>query len=144
MTCECADRTSVVEVVNLYASCLDARDWAGLDSVFHPGAIGVYGGYTLQGRTAIVSSIAGFLDHCGPSQHLLGNHVVRIEGDEATSICKARVIHIGLGERAVLQPYEAIGTYRDQLARTSEGWRIVTRRFEVEIERGDGTILQPA
>ena len=142
--CDCADRTRVVEVVNRYADCLDARDWDGLDAVFHPDAIGVYGGYSLQGRTAIVRSIASFLDHCGPSQHLLGNHAVTIEGDEASSRCKARVIHIGLGERAALEPYEAIGTYHDQLSRTSEGWRIITRRFAVEIERGDATILRPA
>jgi hypothetical protein len=142
-----SDRDAVVEVVNLYAYCLDERDWPGLDEVFAADASARYGGPEgppLNGRPAIVASIRSFLDGCGPSQHLLGNHIVAIDGDEATARCKARVYHYGLGDRAALEPYECFGVYRDHLRRTSEGWRISRRIFDVYHAVGDVSILQPA
>jgi hypothetical protein len=143
MTCECADRQAIIGVLNSYATCLDARDWAGLDEVFHPEATAVYGA-RLEGRSEIVASIRGFLGGCGPSQHLLGNYEIHIGGDHADAVTKARVIHVGAGSRAGLTPYEAIGVYRDRLVRTPYGWRITHRTFDVHISIGDITVLQPA
>jgi SnoaL-like protein len=143
MTCSCSERQGIIAILNRYATCLDSRDWSGLDEVFHPDATARYG-VPLNGRTAIVESIRGFLGGCGPSQHLLGNYEIRVDGDQAEATTKARVIHIGAGHRAGLAPYEAIGVYRDQLARTSEGWRITHREFDVHISVGDIEVLQPA
>ena len=84
------------------------------------------------------------LDGCGPSQHLLGNHQISIDGDQAESSTKARVLHVGAGDRADLTPYEAIGVYHDQHLRTADGWRIIRRHFDVQISIGDINILQPA
>ena len=60
MTCECTERQAIVDVLNAYATCLDTRDWLGLNDVFHPQAVGVYGA-TLTGRAAIIESIRSFL-----------------------------------------------------------------------------------
>lgn len=139
--CDCTDRHAVIDVLNNYATCLDSRDWDGLDDVFHDDAVGEYGS-VLEGRSAIVSSIRGFLDGCGASQHLLGNHQIHIDGDRAQCTTKARVIHVGAGERAALTPYEAIGVYRDQLIRTTAGWRITHRHFDVDITLGDYNVLR--
>jgi SnoaL-like domain len=143
MACECTERQQIIDTLNAYATCLDTRDWLGLSHVFHPQAAGVYGA-TLTGRVAIIESIRSFLDGCGPSQHLLGNYQIVIDGDEAQSLTKARVLHVGTGERAHLTPYEAIGVYRDRHLRTSEGWRIIHRHFDVHITTGDINILHPA
>jgi hypothetical protein len=59
-------------------------------------------------------------------------------------VTKARVIHIGAGSRAGLTPYEAIGVYRDRLVRTSDGWRIIHRTFDVDFSIGDIAVFQPA
>jgi SnoaL-like domain len=141
--CSCTDRLAVIDVLNTYATCLDSRDWGGLDDVFHHDAVGHYGSL-LEGRQAIVTSIRSFLDGCGATQHLLGNYQIHIEGDHAKSLTKARVIHLGAGERAALTPYEAIGVYRDDLIRTADGWRITHRHFDVNITLGDFNVLQPA
>jgi 3-phenylpropionate/cinnamic acid dioxygenase small subunit len=141
--CNFSDRHAIIDVLNAYATALDARDWDGLEAVFHEHAVGHYG-TVLEGRSAIVGSIRGFLDGCGATQHLLGNHRIDIDGDRAQCATKARVIHIGAGERATLTPYEAIGVYRDQLVRTPEGWRIMHRHFDVYITLGDFNVLQPA
>jgi hypothetical protein len=143
MTCECSERQAIIDVLNAYATCLDARDWLGLNDVFHPQAVGIYGA-THNGRSAIIESIRSFLGGCGPSQHLLGNYQVAIDGDEARSATKARVLHIGADERADLTPYEAIGVYRDRHLRTADGWRIIHRHFDVQITLGDINVLHRA
>ncbi len=143
MACECGDRHSIIDLLNSYATCLDTRDWSGLNDVFHPRATGFYG-VELNGRDEIVDAIRSFLGGCGPSQHLLGNYQISIDGDLAQSSTKARVIHVGSGERADLTPYEAIGVYRDRHLRTADGWRIIERHFDVHIAIGDINILQPA
>lgn len=143
MTCECSERQGIIDTLDAYATCLDARDWLGLDNVFHPQAVGIYA-VTLNGRAEIIESIRSFLGGCGPSQHLLGNYEISIDGDNAESATKARVLHVGAGERADLTPYEAIGVYRDRHLRTADGWRIIHRHFDVQITLGDINVLQPA
>ena len=142
MTCGCVDRTAVIALLTRYATCLDSRDWSGLEDVFHPDANGHYGSLS-EGRSAIIASIRSFLGGCGPSQHLLGNYHVDVDGDHATSSTQARVIHLGSGERAHLTPYEAIGTYHDEHVRTPDGWRIIERQFDVRISLGDIGVLHP-
>lgn len=79
--CSCQDRDSVADVVNRYAYALDNRQWTVLDDVFTTDAVARYGtpkSPQLNGRENIVASIRSFLDGCGPSQHLLGNHLIEI------------------------------------------------------------------
>lgn len=145
--CSCQDRGAVADVVNRYACALDSRQWSSLDDVFAADAVARYGNpesTPLHGREAIVASIRSYLDGCGPSQHLLGNHLIEIDGDTATATCKARVFHYGAGARSALPPYECFGVYRDRLRRESAGWRIVDRTFDVHLAIGDAEILQPA
>ena len=132
------DQFAVIDTVVRCAAAFDRRDWSALDDVFTIDAVG----YGVDGRESVVRFVRSFLGGCGPSQHLLGNHQVTIDGDRAASVCKARVLHIGAGERSHLT-YECIGNYWDDLVRTGEGWRIGTRRFEVTITLGDTSVLQP-
>ncbi|MEV0366822.1 nuclear transport factor 2 family protein [Nocardia fusca] len=138
------DREAIADTVNRYTYALDDRDWDLLDEVFAPDSVARYGAAeapTVRGRAEIVAMIRSFLDRCGPSQHLLGNHVIDVDGDTATSTCKARVLHIGAGERATIT-YECMGVYRDRLSRSAQGWRIVERTFVIDIELGDcGAVL---
>ena len=138
--CPCSDQQAIVDLLNRYATCLDHRDWDGLDTVFAADVTGDYGA-VLAGRARVVGMISGLLEGCGPTQHLLGNHVIDIDGDTARAATQARVIHTGAGERAGLTPYESIGAYHDVLYRTADGWRITHRRFAVRISIGDISIL---
>ena len=143
MTCTCQDQQQVVRVLTRYALCLDNRDWPGLADVFIEEATASYGGRSVTGRAGVVQWVSRFLDGCGPTQHLLGNHEVSIDGDRAMCTTQARVIHVGVGDRAGLTPYESIGTYSDRLVRTARGWRIAHRDFDVRIQLGDPAILAP-
>jgi hypothetical protein len=132
------EQKAVVDVLVRCAAAFDQRDWAALDEVFTDGAAA----YRAVGRPAVVTFLRSFLGGCGPSQHLLGNHHVLVDGDTAHSVCKARVYHVGAGERSHLS-YECLGNYWDDLVRTDRGWLIAKRQFEVTIEFGDRSVLQP-
>ncbi|MFI9411267.1 nuclear transport factor 2 family protein [Nocardia gamkensis] len=111
-------------MVNTYAYALDERAWPQLDDVFADEAVARYAGPDgplLEGRPAIIEAIRSFLDDCGPTQHLLGNHLIELDHDMARSKCKARVAHYGAGDRSSLIPYECFGIYHDELRRTPQG-----------------------
>ena len=128
----------VVGVIVRCAGAFDRRDWDALDDVFTEDAVA----YGAEGRAAIVATVRSFLGGCGPSQHLLGNHHVTVDGDSARAVSKARVFHQGAGDKAHLS-YECFGNYWDTLVWRDDSWRITAREFEVTIELGDRSVLQP-
>jgi hypothetical protein len=136
------DRTAVIDTVNRYATALDTRDWALLDEVFTPDVLGDYGAGVLKGRDALRGMVRHMLGGTGPSQHLLANHRVDLEGDSARCICLVRAFSAGAGSTAG-QSYELIGEYRDELVRTPEGWMIARRQMAVHHEIGSRDILGP-
>jgi hypothetical protein len=136
--CSAEEHKAIVDVTVRCAAAFDRRDWEALDEVFTEDATA----YGVEGRESVIQFVRGFLGGCGPSQHLLGNHQVTIDGQTAMSVCKARVFHVGAGDRAHLS-YECFGNYWDDLILTESGWRIRTRKFEVTIALGDTSVLQP-
>lgn len=106
-----------------------------------PDASADYGTGPLTGRHDIVRSITDLLGGCGPSQHLLGNYQVLVNGDAARSTCRIRVFHVGAGPKAALEPFECFGEYRDLLVRSAAGWRITHRQMVTTILRGDYAVL---
>lgn len=119
-----------------YARALDTRDWALLDTVFSPDVSAQYGDQPpSEGRKVVVDGIRGFLDRCGPSQHLMGNFDVTVNGAAATSVCYIRVFHQGKGDRAPLTQ-ETFGSYHATWARTPDGWRAVKWQLAVSMELG--------
>ena len=133
------DRVQIIDQLNRLAAAFDARDWAAVGEVM---AVDVHA-YGCDGLKAVVrDSLRHHLGGCGPSQHLLGNHRVEIDGDHATSITKARVFHVGAGARAD-RSFECFGDYHDRWVRTPQGWRMIERRFDTTIVLGDFDVLQP-
>jgi 3-phenylpropionate/cinnamic acid dioxygenase small subunit len=138
---ELADRLDVIDVVNRYATALDARDWDLLDRVFAEDVRAEFG-RPLPGRAAVKELVRAHLGGCGPTQHLLANHRVEVAGDEATCVTSVRAFHAGRGSRAG-QTYELFGEYHDRLRRGASGWRIVARRMVVTHETGSREVLGP-
>ncbi|NIH80636.1 nuclear transport factor 2 family protein [Amycolatopsis viridis] len=130
------DARAVTGLFHAYADALDRRDWSALDGVFLEDVHADYNGTeVVQGRAALVGMIRGYLDGCGPTQHLMGNERVVVEGDRATASVKMRVHHIGAAERAELV-YECFGWYHAELVRTGQGWRVASWRQEVTHQLG--------
>jgi hypothetical protein len=133
------DRHRIIDALNTLAYAFDHREWHRVGEVMAPD-VDAYGHQGLQ--SVIDDSLRRHLGGCGPSQHLLGNYQIRIDGDVATSVTKARVFHRGRDERAD-RSFEVFGEYHDRWQRTADGWRMTYRRFDNHIVLGDWDVLQP-
>lgn len=137
------DRFAIIAVLDRYAECVDTRDWPGLADVFTDDVdfdFGVWQASTLDGAR---ENIRGFLDGCGPTQHMLGNYRVTIDGDRAQSRCYCRAMHVGKGAHAG-KTYEVWIEYADGLVRTADGWRSAKRVATASIQQGNPSLLGPA
>ena len=134
-----ADWHAIVDRLAVMATICDTRAWSRLPEVM---AVDVEA-YGHHGIDAVRDdNLRQFLGGCGPSQHLIANHRIAVDGTLATSTCEARVFHQGAGERADLT-WECFGTYRDSWMRTADGWRMTERVFDVRAMVGDFSVLQP-
>ena len=135
-----ADHRNIVRVLDRYAEALDSRRWELLSEVFVPELEFDFGEWTAASREEAVAAIRTYLDGCGPTQHLLGNYRIDINGDAARSRVYVRAFHVGIGA-ARGKTYEMGGEYRDELRRTSEGWRSYRREGVVFWELGSRDVL---
>jgi len=131
------DYREIEAVLNRYASALDGKQYDLLNQVFVPEATAHYVGLAeCKGLGSIKELISGVLDRCGPTQHLLGNVRIELNGDKATARCYLQAIHVGLGDYAD-QLHTVWGEYRDRLVKTADGWRIAYRELAVIHAQGD-------
>ena len=108
------------------ARAMDERDWVGFQDLLLPGATADLGTGLISGREAIVAFIRGFLDACGPTQHLLGNVLIDVRGHEAASRAYVSDVHKGRGERSMLT-FSTLGDYHDQWRCERGIWRLSHR-----------------
>ena len=138
------DQAAIQDVLHAYARACDEREWSAFENIFCEDISVNYGGeFELEGRATVVSMIQSMLGGCGPTQHLLGNFLITLEGHRAKSRCYVRAAHAGLGEEAELY-YEVWAEYQDVLVRKPAGWRILQRSMVVHKEVGSRDVLKPA
>ena len=142
MTREADARWEIAGVLDGYAEALDRRNWQLLDEVFVPELEFDFGEWAARSREEAVASIRSYLDGCGPTQHLLGNYRIEVEGETAHSRVYVRAFHLGVGD-AEGKTYEMGGEYRDELRCTEAGWRSFRREGEVFWELGSRDVLGP-
>lgn len=134
-----SDREQIIELLARLAAATDSRDWAAVREIFSADGYG----YGQHGVDSIVAVMRGHLDGCGPTQHLLGNHRVSVDGDTARSWTYGRVYHQGappMEDRF----FECLGDYDDRWVRTAAGWKLASRHFDMRITMGDFTVLRGA
>ena len=134
-----SDRDALLETLAELAAATDARDWDLVTSLLTDDAVA----YGARGPAAVVQRMRDHLGGVGPSQHLLGNHRLRIDGDEAHARTYGRVRHVGAGPLEG-SFYECLGDYDDHWVRTSDGWRLARRHFQSHVSLGDMAVLRPA
>ena len=109
------------------ARCMDARDWSTMRTILVDDAVGEFGRGPEVGADRVIESIREFLDVCGPTQHLLGNIVVEVSGDAATSSCYVSDMHLGAGDRSNVT-FSTLGEYHDRWVRIDGEWFLTERR----------------
>jgi SnoaL-like domain len=120
------DERAIERALVLFARAMDDRDWAAMAGILADDAEGDFGTGRLAGSTAIIELIRGFLDKCGPSQHLLGNVIVDVAGDVATSRAYIRDVHLNPAADPSVRFY-TLGDYHDTWRRDGDGWRLAER-----------------
>lgn len=137
------DHFDVLALLARYSTALDTRDWRLLEDVFTPDLVYDAGEWTTRSFDEYLGRLRPYLEGCGPTQHLLGNHRVEVAGDEARSAVYVRAFHRGTRELADTT-YEMMGEYRDELVRTRAGWRSRHRTLRLHAELGSRAVLRPA
>lgn len=116
----------IARALTRFARAMDDRDWDGLLAILAPDATGELGEGPLASPAAIVGTIRRYLDACGPTQHLLGNLLVEVDGDRAQSRCYVSDMHLGLGAMAG-ETFATLGDYHDTWRRIDGQWRLAHR-----------------
>jgi len=127
MTTTLEDRLAITDLMTRYATAIDSRNWALLESCFTPDAEVHYpGAAPLHGPTAVARFCEEALRPYRATQHLLGNYTVEVSGDVAATSVSLQATHVTPrsegGGIFVLG-----GTYRDRVVRSDGQWRIAER-----------------
>ena len=109
-----------------FARAMDERNWGRIAGILIDDAVADVGEGVLHGSAAFIATMRRYLDACGPTQHLLGNLIVDLNGDEAQSRCYVSDMHIGVGERDHLT-FATLGDYHDRWRKIDGEWRMVER-----------------
>jgi ketosteroid isomerase-like protein len=136
------DWLAIVGGLNRMAALMDAREWDRIGEVVLPDARC----YGQLGHEAIAANVLRrALGGCGPTQHLLGNYDIHVDGDVAKSRSLIRAYHLEAGGEALEEPrtYVWMGVYLDRWRRTGDGWRMSERKTETNVSVGDASVLQP-
>jgi uncharacterized protein (TIGR02246 family) len=125
-----ADRLAVQDVMIRYATSCDARDMAAYGSCFTEDAVisGFGGGGPIRGRQAWVDFVTNALKRFSATQHLLGNQVVEVDGDEATLQTSVQASHFLVDKPGAVMTLFA--TYFDKLVRKDGHWQIYDHRLQ--------------
>lgn len=124
------------------ARTMDERDWPAVDGLMLPEATADLGMGMISGRAGIIAFIRTFLDDCGPTQHLLGNILIEVDGDVAASRCYVSDTHKGLGDRSHLT-FSTLGDYHDTWRKVDGRWMMSHRTKLNRAHIGDIRVLGP-
>jgi hypothetical protein len=116
------DRQAITDAIHEIAWIFDHKEWDRIGEVFSADAEG----YGQQGLAAITANTVAYLGNCGPTQHLVGNLRIRLDGDTATSTSYVRAFHRSAKGKPK-QHWDFLGEYHDTWARTPGGWRLTRR-----------------
>ncbi|OBI26409.1 nuclear transport factor 2 family protein [Mycolicibacter terrae] len=119
------DERDIERALIRFARAMDDRDWEGLSQILADDAVGELGTGRLEGSAAIIELIRGFLDNCGVTQHLLGNVLVDVDGDRATSRAYVQDLHLSRSNPDLT--FHTLGDYHDRWERRDGRWRLVER-----------------
>ena len=111
-----------------FARAMDNRDWDTIEAVTTDDISVDFGIGEFQGQTALIEVLRSFLDNCGATQHLLGNFIIEVTGDTATSESYGSDMHLGKNTSDDLD-FRTLGNYSDTWKKVGDTW-LITRRIK--------------
>ena len=105
---------------------MDSRDWQTLETILAEDVSADLGAGEIVGRRKIVEFIRSFLDRCGTTQHLIGNVVIDVDGETATSQAYVCDVHLGKETKSDVT-FRTLGEYKDEWVRVKDSWLLKRR-----------------
>ena len=130
------DERDIERALITLARAMDDRDWEAMSQILSADAVGEFGTGRLAGCAAIIEMIQGFLNNCGITQHFIGNVLVDVEGDRASSRAYVRDLHLSRNNPELT--FHTLGDYHDRWERRDGRWWLVER-----IKDSRGTVGSP-
>jgi SnoaL-like domain len=122
------DEQEIIALLIRYATGIDRRDWPLFQSCFTQDARTDYGTF---GQWASAAQITAFMEQAhaavGHTLHRLSNFAIAAQGEGA--VARSYVDALLMPGPAGGDVRRGIGYYDDELVKTTQGWRIETRRF---------------
>lgn len=142
------DGLDVVNVVNRYFQLSDAKDFDGARTLLADEITVDFGGVNPDAQGAISAddmarSAARLVGPVALTQHMITNHVVTIDGDDATVAFYEQALHHhpALGEDASVSTWTLYGRGEFSLRRTFDGWKITAQRLITVHSTGNADLL---
>jgi hypothetical protein len=135
-----SDEQAIIDVAIAYTWALDTKQLDGLRTVFASDATADLNGVECDGLDAIIARIERPISRLDATQHLVGNHEVRVAGDTATHRCHLQSQHVKRGTPGG-DNYLIGGIYEDRLARSADGWRITHRTMRAVWTDGNPAVV---
>lgn len=136
-----SDRLAIVDLTIAYCWTIDTKDFENLRAIFVPDATALLGDERI-GIESIIARISAALGQLDASQHIISNHQISVDGDEATSRCYLHAQHVRRATEGGPH-YIVAGRYHDRLVRTPNGWRILRREIAVDWTEGNVRVVRP-
>lgn len=144
-----ADESDLRDLIHRYAFGLDTKDWVLWRSVFADEVVMDMSDYQPEPppRAApadlVVKNAAVLFAGLERSQHLMGSHRYKIDGDRATITAHMRAEHwLDTGKGG--DRYTMFGTYTDDAIRTTDGWKLIRVKLALLREEGNRSLMREA
>ena len=144
-----ADESDLRDLIHRYAFGLDTKDWVLWRSVFADEVVMDMSDYQPEPppRAApadlVVKNAAVLFAGLERSQHLIGSHRYKIDGDRATITAHMRAEHwLDTGKGG--DRYTMFGTYTDDAIRTTDGWKLIRVKLALLREEGNRSLMREA
>ena len=123
---EAADRMALQHLVATYGHAIDRRDYALLQTLYHPDAIDDHSPYFHGSPAEYAAWLPEMMANWRATAHVMLNMVFVVEDDHAEGIISARTWHLTAdGSRE----FTAWGRYADRYAKRDGIWRFAHRFF---------------
>lgn len=125
-----------------FSRAMDDRDWETMQSLTVADFRADLGMGEIQGRAAVIEFIRSFLDNCGTTQHILGNIIIDVVGDAATSQSYVSDMHLGKNPHNELH-FRTLGNYSDNWIKVGDTWLMSERVKHNRATLGSMDVFNP-
>lgn len=136
------DNQLIQELMAHYANAIDAKDYTAIGACFTEDATARYSDFSppLVGRSAIIAHMRKALEPLATTQHVFGNFIIDVAGENATTSCAIIAQHMG-SALATGTSYLSGGQYSLTLRKHGGDWQIADVAAREVWSMGDRTLL---